>query len=129
MTYKLINAGKHGKYIPTGDVIPFDDENRDYFAYKDWLAEGSIPSPAEVQVIFRRYTGKERFDIFTDGEQRAIAVTEMADVDVKLFYDLFTAEDFVTYADPRTVQELRLMEQRGLLTPERRAAVIAEMTR
>ena len=26
-------------------VIPFDDGNRDYVEYKEWLAEGNKPSP------------------------------------------------------------------------------------
>ena len=129
MMYQLLDTGKHVKNLSTGDVIPFDEGNRDYVDYVKWLTEGNVPDPAEVKIMYARYTGKAKFDLFTPEEQRAIAGAAMTDVDVKLFYDRFTAADFVTYADPKIVEELRLMEQRGLLTPERRAAVIAEMTR
>ncbi|MDH1700970.1 hypothetical protein [Comamonas terrigena] len=129
MTYQLLETGNHVKHLPTDDVIPFDDGNRDYFIYKEWLSVGNTPEPAEVQIIYNRYTGKEKFDLFTSEEQRAIAGAAMMDVDVKLFYDRFTAADFITYEDPEMVQGLEFMEQRGFLTPERHAAVIAEMTR
>jgi len=82
-----------------------------------------------VQVTYTRYTGKAKFDLFTPEEQRAIAEAAMTDVDAKLFYDRFTAADFITYEDLEMVRGLEFMEQRGLLTPERHAAVIAEMTR
>lgn len=129
MTYQLLSTGNHVKHLPTGDVIPFVDENRDYVIYKKWLSAGNTPEPAEMQVIYNRYTGKEKFDLFTPEEQRAIAGAAMTDVDVKLFYDRFTIADYITYDDPEMVEGLEFMEQRGFLTPERHAAVIAEMTR
>jgi hypothetical protein len=127
--YKLLTTGKHVKHLSTGDIIPFDDENRDYVIYKEWLSAGNTPEPAEVQVIYTRYTGKAKFDLFTPEEQRVIAGAAMSDVDVKLFYDRFTIADYITYDDPEMVLGLEFMEQRGFLTPERHAAVIAEMTR
>jgi len=129
MNYKLLETGNHVKHLPTGDVIPFVDDNRDYVIYKEWLAAGNTPEPAEMQVIYNRYTGKDKFDLFTPEEQRAIAGAAMMDVDVKLFYDRFTAADFITYEDLEMVRGLEFMAQRGFLTPERHAAVIAEMTR
>ncbi len=129
MTYQLLSTGNHVKHLPTGDVIPFVDENRDYVIYKEWLSAGNTPEPTEMQVIYNRYTGKEKFDLFTPEEQRAIAGAAMTDVDVKLFYDRFTIADYITYGDPEMVLGLEFMEQRGFLTPERHAAVIAEMTR
>jgi hypothetical protein len=87
------------------------------------------PIASEAQDIYNRYTGKAKFDLFTPEEQRAIASAAMRDVDVKLFYDRFTIADYITYDDPEMVLGLEFMEQRGFLTPERHAAVIAEMTR
>lgn len=129
MIYRLLNTGKHVKHLPTGDVIPFNENNRDYVAYVGWLSEGNMPLPVEVQAVYTRYTGKAKFDLFTPEEQRAIAGAAMTDVDVKLFYDRFTIADYITYDDPEMVLGLEFMEQRGFLTPERHAAVIAEMTR
>jgi len=130
MTYQLLNTGIHVKHLPTGDVIPFADDNRDYAIYKEWLAAGNTPAPAvEVRDPYRQYTGRDKFDIFTPDEQRAIAGAAMTDVDVKLFYDRFTIADYITYDDPEMVLGLEFMEERGFLTPERHAAVIAEMTR
>ncbi len=129
MTYQLLITGNHVKHMPTGDVIPFDDDNREYVIYKEWLAAGNEPQPVPVQVVYLRYTGKAKFDLFTPDEQRAIAGAAMTDVDVKLFYDRFTIADYITYADPEMVLGLEFMEERGFLTPERHAAVIAEMKR
>ncbi|MDH1700260.1 hypothetical protein [Comamonas terrigena] len=92
----------------------------------DWGTKKPIEE--NVQIIYNRYTGKAKFDLFTPEEQRAIAGAAMTDVDVKLFYDRFTIADYITYDDPEMVQGLEFMEQRGFLTAERHAAVIAEMT-
>lgn len=93
----------------------------------DWNIKKPIGEA--VQVIYTRYTGKAKFDLFTTEEQRAIAGAAMTDLDVKLFYDRFTIADYITYDDPEMVLGLEFMEQRGFLTRERHAAVIAEMTR
>lgn len=93
----------------------------------DWNTKKPIGEA--VQVIYTRYTGKAKFDLFTTEEQRAIAGAAMTDLDVKLFYDRFTIADYITYDDPEMVLGLEFMEQRGFLARERHAAVIAEMTR
>lgn len=92
----------------------------------DWSTKKPING---VSTQYNQYTGKAKFDLFTVEEQRAIAGAAMTDVEVKLFYDRFTIADYITYDDPEMVLGLEFMEQRGFLTPERHAAVIAEMTR
>ena len=31
--------------VADGAIIPFDDENRDYQAYLEWLSQGNEPEP------------------------------------------------------------------------------------
>ena len=53
MSYKFCKGGSEGgnavvtdKILRTSDnaFIPFDDDNRDYVEYKEWLAEGNTPA-------------------------------------------------------------------------------------
>ena len=51
--YKLINDEMLGiqmdvvKRITDNVFIPFDEANRDYQEYLEWLAEGNTPEPAD----------------------------------------------------------------------------------
>ena len=45
--YKLIENGVLNQ--DTGASIPFDEANRHYKKYLDWLEEGNIPEPADIK--------------------------------------------------------------------------------
>lgn len=53
MSYKLViqsNGAVNSDLVQRqsdGAFIPFDDSNRDYIAYKAWLAAGNTPLPAQ----------------------------------------------------------------------------------
>ncbi len=51
----------------------------------------------------------------------------MTDPIVKLMYDRLLGAAFLTYEDPETDQGLSLLVSKGLLTPERKAEIVAEM--
>ena len=53
MSYKLIKQSITNredvvvKRLSDNAFIPFDDDNKDYVEYKEWLASGNTPDPAD----------------------------------------------------------------------------------
>lgn len=97
-----------------------------------WAVE-QIPAPPAPQVLepapprWPRYVGNAKLDLFTLDEQLAVVTATMTDPVVKLMYDRLLGAAFLTYEDPETEQGLSLLASKGLLTPERKAAIVAEM--
>lgn len=86
-----------------------------------------LPEPEPVLPQYPRYYGNQKLDIFTPSEQLAVVTATMTDPIVKLMYDRLLGAAFLTYEDPETDQGLSLLVSKGLLTPERKAEIVAEM--
>lgn len=66
-------------------------------------------------------------DLFTEAEQLSVAQAAMASALVKLWYDRTLAATYITRADPRVEAGLQALVDAGLLTEQRKAAVLAAM--
>lgn len=74
-----------------------------------------------------RFFGNEKLDLFTMQEQLAVVTATMSDPVVKLMYDRLLGAAYLTYEDPETEQGLSLLVSKGLLTAERKSAIVALM--
>ena len=80
------------------------------------------PQPAQ------QLTSLEYLALFTEAEQLAVVNATMVNASVKLWYDKMLAAGFVTIDDPRTEAGLTALVTAGLLTAERKAAIIEAMS-
>lgn len=78
------------------------------------------PAPPPLAPV---WTALAFFERFTEGEQLAIFASE--DAAVRLFRAKLLAAQEVRADDPRTVAALDLLVSKGLLTTERKAAILA----
>ena len=84
-----------------------------------------VPEPLPPQ--FPRYYGNAKLDLFTQAEQLEVVTATMTDPMVKLMYDRLINAAFWTYEDPETEEGLAMLVSKGLLTPERKSAIVALM--
>lgn len=110
--------------------IPADPANTDYAQYLVWLSYGNTPLPADPlpPPPPKQFTSLDFLDLFTEPEQLAVATAAMVNPQVKLWYDKMLAAGFVTRADPRTETGLDALVGAGLLTAERKAAIVEAMS-
>jgi hypothetical protein len=96
----------------------------DYIAAADgaWIAKPSMPS-AE----YPRFVGNQKLDLFTPAEQLAVVTATMQDPAVRLLYDRLLGASFWSYEDPETEKGLAVLVDKGLLTAERKAEIVAQM--
>lgn len=115
-----------------GVVYAYDDQQVE----DGHVQEGLVPMTDEeieahinppVQRSYRRFYGNEKLDLFTMEEQLAVVTATMTDPFVKLMYDRLLGAAFLTYEDAETELGLELLMQKGLLTPERKAAIVETM--
>ena len=85
------------------------------------------PEPFDVNTAYPLFTGLSKLNLFTSDEQVAIAIASNTTPSVKLVYDRFLAADYLTYSDPEVEQGLHLLVQSGLLTQERKDAIVQTM--
>lgn len=81
---------------------------------------------APTPTVYRQMSSLDFLRLF-DPERRAIKQAAMQDVDIGIWYDDTVAAQFVTYSDPRVEQGLAALVEAGLLTPERKDAIVAKM--
>lgn len=85
------------------------------------------PEPEPPPPQFPRFYGNEKLDLFTPSEQYAVAEAASTDPLVALtFYRMINAA-YMSYESPETEQGLTLLEDKGLLLPNRKAEIVAEM--
>lgn len=100
--------------------IPFTPEEEAEWDARE-LEEANKPPP------YPQFTALEMLDLFTEAEQLAVVNATMTVPAVKLWYDRMIAATFVTYEDPRTEGGLQALVDAGLLSPERKAEIVAAM--
>lgn len=74
-----------------------------------------------------RFVPLDFLDLFTEAEQLAVAEAAMASAQVKLWYDRVLAATYITLDDPRVETGLTALAAAGLLSEERKLAVLAAM--
>lgn len=86
------------------------------------------PEPEDPATpVYPVFTPLELLELFTEEEQLAVVSATMSNAAIKLWYDKLLAASFITYEDPRTEAGLQALVDNGLLTPERKAEIVAAM--
>lgn len=83
--------------------------------------------PGVLPVEWPRFVGNQKLDLFTLEEQLEVVTATQADPVVKLLYDRLLGAAYWSYEDTETEQGLALLVEKGLLTPERKAEIVAAM--
>lgn len=85
------------------------------------------PEPEPLPPQYPRLTALEMLDQFTEAEQLAVVAATMTAPAIKLWYDRLIAATYVTYEDPRTESGLQALVDAELITPQRKAEIVAAM--
>ena len=93
----------------------------------DWTKMKIAEQIAEAARSWPKFTGNAKLDLFTQAEQLEVVTATMTDPLVKLMYDRLLGAEYLTYEDPETEQCLSLLVSKGLLTAERKSAIVALM--
>ncbi|WP_201829532.1 hypothetical protein [Microvirga zambiensis] len=83
------------------------------------------PPPGPAPVVQRQFTFLEFMDLFTDQEQLTLVEASMSIPAIKLWYDKALGAQFIDLDDPRTEPGLQALVNAGLISSERKAAVMA----
>lgn len=93
----------------------------------DWAQMKTAEQLAEATRSWPKFTGNAKLDLFTPAEQFAVAEAAATDPLVALtFYRMINAV-YMSYEDPETEQGLVLLQDKGLLLPNRKAEIVAKM--
>ncbi|MFD2755662.1 hypothetical protein [Comamonas terrae] len=93
----------------------------------DWTQIQTAEDKAAAGKVWPRFVGNQKLDLFSPAEQLAVVTATMTDPVVKLLYDRLLGAAYLTYEDPETEQGLALLVEKGLITPERKAEIVAAM--
>lgn len=93
----------------------------------DWTQMKTAEQLAEVALSWPRFSGNAKLDLFTPAEQLAVVTATMTDPVVKLVYDRLIGAKYLTYEDPETEYGLQLLLDKGLITQDRKVAIVAAM--
>lgn len=93
----------------------------------DWTQMQTAEQKAAAARSWPRFIGNQKLDLFTPTEQLAVVTATMTDPVVKLLYDRLLGSAYLTYEDPETEQGMSLLVDKGLITPERKAEIVAVM--
>lgn len=74
-----------------------------------------------------RFVPLDFLDLFTEAEQLAVVQATLSNAAVKLWYDRVLAATYITLDDPRVETGLTALTAAGLLSEERKLAVLAAM--
>lgn len=104
--------------VLTGEssVVPLSQEE-----IEQRNAEANEPVPA------RRFAPLDFLDLFTEDEQIAVITAGYSSAVVKRWYDRVLAATYITLDDPRVEAGLGALTAAGLLSEERKLAVLAAM--
>ena len=73
------------------------------------------------------FEGNAKFEIFTDAERAAVLSAAQTDIHLMLLVNRLMGAAFITYEDPEMEMGLGLLVQVGLLTQERKDAIVQLM--
>lgn len=123
---KVVNVieAEEGFELPGFLLVPTDTAGPGW-SYVD--GEFVAPEPVPVTPVYPQFTALEMLDLFTAEEQLAVVQATLQNAAVKLWYDRLIAATFVTYEDPRTEGGLQALVEAELITPERKAEIVAAM--
>lgn len=76
---------------------------------------------------YPRFYGNAKLDLFTPAEQLAVVTATMTDPLVKLMYDRLLGASYLTYENPETEYGLQLLLDKGIITQDRKVAIVAAM--
>lgn len=94
-------------------------------ALAEFGAQRVLEEPGRPE--YPRFEGNAKLDLFTQAEQLAVVTDTMTDPVVKLLYDRLLGAKYWSYEDPETEYGLSVLQAKGLITPERKAEIVAVM--
>ena len=117
----------------TGEVFAYEtEEEKSKFGTEDMIRMSDDDVREHViqpngAAVYPRFFGNEKLDLFTPTEQLAVVSATMTDPVVKLMYDRMLGAGYLTYEDPETEYGLQLLLDKGLITQDRKVAIVAAM--
>ena len=115
-----------------GAIIPTDPANSDFACYLDWVEAGGVadPAPVVVPAPIRVITPREFRQRFTNDERAAITLAASValaagDPTLQVWLDDLSASQVVELDHPEVAAGLDGLVVAGLISTERRAAILA----
>lgn len=113
--------------------VAYRTELRDITSQPDpstmsWPAIPAAPTFADEDPNeYPVFIGNAKFEIFTDEERASILSEAQTNTHVMLLVNRMTGAAYISYADPEMAPGLNLLVQFGLLTQERKDAIVQVM--